>query len=59
VLVRLREGAVLVVGSYDDAESARRRARELVDEIQSEDAWVFVDGRPVTPVEVDRIYLDR
>jgi hypothetical protein len=59
VLVRLHDGTELAAGSYEATELARQRARQLVEEIQSEDAWVFVAGRPVTPVDVDRIYLDR
>ena len=59
VVVRLHDGSELVAGAYEATELARQRARQLVEEIQSEDAWVFVDGRAVTPVDVDRIYLDR
>jgi hypothetical protein len=57
VLVRLRAGDELVAGSYDDPATARQHAKELVEEVQSDDAWLFVAGRSLAPVDIDRIYL--
>lgn len=58
-MVRLRSGELLEGGSYDDAQAARERAKELVGSLQAEDAWPFVAGRYVAPEEIDSIFLEK
>jgi hypothetical protein len=57
VVVRLRNGEELEAGTFDDAAAARARAKELVDEVQAEDVWLFVAGRSLSPEEIDTIFL--
>ena len=59
VIVRLRNGEQLEAGAYDDPAAARARARELVEEVQAEDAWPFVAGRSIAPEEIDTIFLEK
>jgi hypothetical protein len=59
VVVRLRSGEELEAGSYDDPAAARSRAKELVDEVQTEDVWLFVAGRSLGPEEIDSIFLKK
>lgn len=59
VVVRLRNGDELEAGVFDDPSSARARAKELVGEVQAEDAWPFVAGRSVSPEEIDTIFLEK
>jgi hypothetical protein len=59
VVVRLRSGEQLVDGSFTDPNAARTRAMELVDQLESDDAWPFIAGRSIDPVEIDTIYLEK
>src|SRR3954452_20587884 len=59
VVVRLLGGEELDVGRYDDVEQARTRAKEIVAEVQTEDNWVFVDGRALSPDQIERIFLSK
>jgi hypothetical protein len=57
LVVKLRSGEELEAGSYDDSAAARARAKELVDQVQADDVWLFVAGRSVDPEEIDSIFL--
>ena len=59
VVVRLRNGEELEAGTFDDSAAARARAKELVDEVQTEDVWLFVAGRSLSPEEIDTIFLGK
>jgi hypothetical protein len=57
--VRLRDGEELEYARYDDVAEARAHAKELVAEVQVEDNWVFVDGRALSPDQIERIFLSK
>lgn len=59
VIVRLRSGELLEAAVFENAVEARRRAKELVDEVQAEDTWPFIAGRLVSVEKIDTIYLEK
>ncbi|MFN2629560.1 MAG: hypothetical protein ABR569_13125 [Gaiellaceae bacterium] len=59
VIVRLRSGELLEAAVFEDAVEARRRAKEVVDEVQAEDTWPFIAGRLVSVEKIDTIYLEK
>ncbi len=58
VFVRLENGERIEVGDFEGFESAKKRARELMDELGQAAEWPFLSGRYVRPGAIVSIDID-
>ena len=58
VLVRLENGERIDVGQFNDYEAAKKRARDLMGELQQATEWPFLSGRYVRPEAIVSVDVD-
>jgi hypothetical protein len=58
VLVRLENGERIDFGRFDGYEAAKKRARDLMAELQQATEWPFLSGRYVRPEAIVSVDID-